>query len=45
LKRCAPHCHFIGLHYFDLEDAVDDVLPTDIRLNALVMPEKIVRFD
>jgi hypothetical protein len=45
LKRCAPNCQFIGLHYFDLEDAVDDVLPTDIRLNALVMPEKIVRFD
>lgn len=45
LRKCAPSCQFIGLHYFDLEDSIDDVLPTDVRLNAVVTPEKIVRFD
>jgi 5-formyltetrahydrofolate cyclo-ligase len=45
LRKCAPGCQFIGLHYFDLEDRIDDVLPTDIRLNAVVMPNKVVRFE
>lgn len=46
LRKCSPKCVFIGLHYFDLEeDAISDVLPTDIRLNAVVMPTKVVRFD
>lgn len=45
LRKCAPSCQFIGLHYFDLEESISDVLPTDVRLNAVVTPEKIVRFD
>lgn len=45
LRKCAPACQFIGLHYFDLEEAISDVLPTDVRLNALVTPERIVRFE
>lgn len=45
LRKCAPGCQFIGLHYFDLEEQIDDVLPTDIRLNAVVTPEKVYRFD
>lgn len=45
LRKCAPSCQFIGLHYFDLEDSIDDVLPTDVKLNALVTPEKIFRFE
>lgn len=45
LRKCAPSCQFIGLHYFDLEDTISDVLPTDVRLNAVVTPDKIVRFD
>lgn len=45
LRKCAPNCLFIGLHYFDLEAKIDDVLPTDIRLNAIVTPTKVVRFD
>lgn len=45
LRKCAPGCQFIGLHYFELEDRIDDVLPTDIRLNAVVMPDKVVRFE
>jgi 5-formyltetrahydrofolate cyclo-ligase len=45
LRKCAPSCQFIGLHYFDVEDPISDVLPTDVRLSALVTPEKIIRFD
>ncbi len=45
LRKCAPGCQFVGLHYFDLEERIDDVLPTDIRLNAVVMPDKVVRFE
>lgn len=45
LRKCAPGCQFIGLHYFDLEELISDVLPTDVRLNAVVTPEKVVRFD
>jgi hypothetical protein len=33
------------LHYFELEDRIDDLLPTDVRLNAVVMPDKVVRFE
>lgn len=45
LRKCSPSCLFIGLHYFDLEEKIDDVLPTDIRLNAIVTPEKVIRFE
>jgi len=45
LRKCAPSCQFIGLHYFGLEDTISDVLPTDVRLNAIVTPEGIIRFD
>lgn len=45
LRKCSPGCLFVGLHYFDVENKIDDVLPTDIRLNALVTPTKVLRFD
>ena len=45
LRKCAPGCQFVGLHYFDLEERIDDVLPTDIRLNAVVKQDKVVRFE
>lgn len=45
LRKCSPNCQFIGLHYFELEDKIDDVLPTDIRLNAVVTPQGVIRFD
>jgi 5-formyltetrahydrofolate cyclo-ligase len=45
LRKCSPGCLFIGLHYFDVEKKIDDVLPTDIRLNALVLPTRVLRFD
>jgi 5-formyltetrahydrofolate cyclo-ligase len=44
LRKCSSSCQFIGLHYFAVEDAISDVLPTDVRLNAVVTPEKVVRF-
>ncbi len=44
LKKCSPSCQFIGLSMFDLEPIIDDVLPTDIKLHACIMPDKIVRF-
>lgn len=43
LKKCKPNCIFIGLHLFDLEEAISDVLPTDVRLNAVVMPSGVIR--
>jgi 5-formyltetrahydrofolate cyclo-ligase len=45
LKKCSPHCQFIGLYLFDLEDHIEDVLPTDIRLNACINPEGLHRFE
>lgn len=45
LRKCSPSCQFIGLHYFDLEEKIDDVLPTDVKLNAVVTPTQVVRFD
>lgn len=45
LRKCSPNCQFIGLHYFDLEEKIDDVLPTDIRLTAVVTPTGVIRFD
>lgn len=44
LRKCAPNCQFIGLHYFDLEERIEDVLPTDVKLHAVVTPERVVRF-
>src|SRR6218665_1038552 len=45
LRKCAPSCQFIGLHFFDLEEKIEDVLPTDVKLNALVTPTSVYRFD
>lgn len=45
LRKCSAQCIFIGLHYFDLENKIEDVLPTDVRLNAVVTPTKVFRFD
>ncbi len=44
LRKCSPSCQFIGLHYFDLEEKIEDILPTDIKLNAVVTPEHVIRF-
>lgn len=44
LRKCTPSCQFIGLHYFGIEENISDVLPTDVRLNALVTPNGVIRF-
>lgn len=45
LRKCSPNCQFIGLHFFELEDKIEDTLPSDVRLNALVTPSQFYRFD
>ncbi len=45
LRKCVPNCLFIGLHYFELEDKIDDVIPTDVRMNVIISPNKIYRID
>lgn len=45
LRKCAPGCQFVGLHYFDLESPIADVLPTDVRLHAVITPQAVFRFE
>lgn len=46
LKKCSPSCRFIGLHHFQSSDElISDLLPTDIRLHALIHPEGVVWFE
>lgn len=46
LRKCSSQCLFIGLHYFDIEkECIEDILPTDVRLHAVVTPEKVHRFN
>lgn len=45
LKKCSPSCRFIGLHHFELEEQIDDILPTDIKLNAVITPNGIHWFE
>ncbi|MBU2019290.1 MAG: 5-formyltetrahydrofolate cyclo-ligase [Bacteroidetes bacterium] len=45
LKKCRVGCQFIGLSIFDpIEGLIDDILPTDVQLNACVTPNKVYRF-
>lgn len=45
LKKCSPRCQFVGLsHFEEFADMIDDLQPTDIRLNACITPEKVHRF-
>lgn len=41
LSKCTPHCIFIGLHLFDLEPVIDDVLRTDVQLHYIIMPDRV----
>jgi 5-formyltetrahydrofolate cyclo-ligase len=45
LKKCSPSCKFIGLHHFDLEEEISDILPTDVKLDACITPKGIVWFE
>lgn len=44
LKKCSPSCRFIGLHLFNSTETIDDVLPTDIKLDFCITPDEIIRF-
>ena len=41
LKKCSPSCKFIGLHHVFLEEEIDNILPSDIKLDAVITPEGI----
>lgn len=45
LSKCHPNCKFIGLHLFDLEESVSDILPTDKKLHFVVTPTEIHKFE
>lgn len=44
LSQCRPDTHFIGVNYFEPINASFDTEPSDIPLNKLVTPEKVVTF-
>lgn len=44
LKECAPETIKIGLSFFEAEEKLEDILPTDIPLNYCVTPEKTYSF-
>jgi len=45
LAECRPDCLKIGLSLFEPVEQIDDVEPTDIRLNSYLTPEQIYIFD
>ncbi|PJB13161.1 MAG: 5-formyltetrahydrofolate cyclo-ligase [Flavobacteriales bacterium CG_4_9_14_3_um_filter_40_17] len=44
LSKCCPDVVKIGWSFFEAEKKIDDVLPTDIRLDFCVTPERIYNF-
>jgi 5-formyltetrahydrofolate cyclo-ligase len=44
LKKCNHQCKFIGLSVFPPVAKIDDIANTDIKLHAVVTPEKVYRF-
>jgi|TARA_R110000737_G_scaffold353439_1_gene405372 5-formyltetrahydrofolate cyclo-ligase len=44
LKKCNPQCKFIGLSVFPPVDKIDDIVNSDIKLDAVITPEKVYRF-
>jgi len=44
LAECNPDVIKIGLSFFEPEDNIEDVVPTDVKLNYCVTPETIVRY-
>lgn len=46
LKRCSPRCKFIGLNHFDeINEGISDLQPLDIKLDACITPNQIIRFE
>lgn len=44
LKGCKPDCLFIGLHYFDQFETIEDVHAADIALHYCITPERLIDF-
>ena len=44
LAECRPDCVKIGLSLFDPVERIDDVEPTDVRLDACITPEEVCLF-
>lgn len=45
LAKCAPRCVFVGLSHFDPgEELIDNLHDNDIKLHALISPNKLHRF-
>jgi 5-formyltetrahydrofolate cyclo-ligase len=44
LKKCPPHCLFIGLHLFEELDVIDDVNKHDIPLHYCITPNRVIHF-
>lgn len=45
LKKCSPHCLFIGLSLFDETVEISDLNKYDKALHFCITPEKLIRFD
>jgi 5-formyltetrahydrofolate cyclo-ligase len=46
LKRCSPRCKFIGLNHFDdVNESISDLHAMDIKLDACITPNQIIRFE
>ena len=44
LGECKPETIKIGLSYFDPENAIDDILESDVKLNYCVTPFGVIQF-
>ncbi len=44
LKKCSPSCIFIGINMFDLEEQIDDTIPTDVKIHAYLNADEIIWF-
>jgi 5-formyltetrahydrofolate cyclo-ligase len=44
LKKCNPHCLFIGLSHFSPEKSISGINQFDIPLKACVTPDEVFRF-
>lgn len=44
LRNCRPEVIKVGWSFFEAENQIDDVLPTDVRLDFCVTPTRIYQF-
>ena len=45
LRKCSNSCKFIGINHFDDFEEIEDVLPTDIQLDACITPSIMFWFN